>query len=83
MERAEEGRSLRSIRTVAGCHAIVDPFPDRSKYAAELLARKAALRPFGSKPKFLDETWLEHGAWGGNCCGLPRRLDGQHKIAGL
>jgi hypothetical protein len=57
MERAKKSSSLPSIRTVAGCQAIVELFPDRSKYAAELLASKAALRPFGSKPKFLQETW--------------------------
>ena len=74
---------MRSIRTIAGCQAIVDPFPDKGKYAAELLASKAALRPVGSKPKLLDEVGLEHGARGGNCWGLLRRLDGQHKIAGL
>ena len=52
-ERAKKSSSLRSIRTVAGCHAIVDLFPDRSKYAAELLASKAALRPLGSDAKAL------------------------------
>ena len=79
MERPKEGRSLCSIGTVAGCQAIVDLFPDRSKYAAELLAGKAALRPLSSEPKLLEETWLQRG----NRCGLCRRLDGQHKIAGL
>jgi hypothetical protein len=79
MERVEEGRSLRRIRTVAGWQAIVDLIPDGSEYPAEFLASKATLRPLGSEPKLLQEIWLKPG----NCCGWLCRLDGQHQIAGL
>src|SRR5450631_4361524 len=75
MEGPKESSSVRSIRTAACCQAIVDLFPDRGKYAAELLACKSATGPFGSKPKLLEEIWLEHGASGGNCCRLLRRLE--------
>jgi hypothetical protein len=83
MERAEEISSLRRIRMVAGGEAVVDFFPDKGEYAAELLAGKGAIRSLDSAPKFFNEIWLERGEWRSRCCGLLRGWEGQNKIAGL